>query len=543
MPDTSKTPNVEVGSPAYATSLSSSSSSASQPTMTLNPVGHHSTSSPPAHPSVNDTDLEKTIDQNVDEDEVDDSKDSAFTRFRRSKQFLSFTVSLAIFVDLLCYGIIMPLTPFIIENLGLDSTANGGLIACYAVGLLVSSPVAGVISDRMANRRLPMVIGLLSLLLSTILFMEAMNHFWVCTMMTLGFALLSDTFPANQLGTEMGKVLIGQSLGLMAGPPLGGILKEHIGPRAPYIFCLILIAIDLIARLLIIEPRSDKIKAIRAFQKLQQQGGPQSAADPQSTTASTTTNSNPKKSSTIKGLLKNKRLVTALLISFVNAFLVAALEPVMPLYFSKRFNLSETQIGLTFLAISLPTFVSPLAGWFSDRHGAKLMSATAVFFCAIFVVAFGIPGMPLWALMIFLVGIGATCAIYITPVLGEISAVVRVTGDGDGFARAFALFNMVFSLGMVAGPLLGSLIYQKTSMLWTCVLVGVICLVATPLVLLYIGGKEQKLLDQVQYEKDMQDQSDMLDRIRHETEGRIEVISMTTTKTDDPAELSVKQKV
>lgn len=142
----------------------------------------------------------------------------AFTRFRSSNFFLSFTIGLAVFVDLLCYGIIMPLTPFIVERLGLKSTANGALIACYAVGLLVSSPIAGIISDKLANRRLPMIIGLVALLLSMVLFMEAMDHFWVLlvsrfaaglaggTTITLGFALLSDTYPANRLGEEMGKV-------------------------------------------------------------------------------------------------------------------------------------------------------------------------------------------------------------------------------------------------------------------------------------------------------------------------------------------------
>jgi MFS family permease len=116
-------------------------------------------------------------------DPTDPLQESRFTQFRSSKPFLSFTVGLAVFVDLLCYGIIMPLTPFIVENLGLKSTANGALIACYAIGLLIASPVAGIISDRMANRRIPMVAGLIALLLSTVLFMEALEHFWVggCT--------------------------------------------------------------------------------------------------------------------------------------------------------------------------------------------------------------------------------------------------------------------------------------------------------------------------------------------------------------------------
>ncbi|KAF8977665.1 hypothetical protein BGZ46_007217 [Entomortierella lignicola] len=437
----------------------------------------------------------------------------------------------------------MPLTPFIIERLGLKSTANGGLIACYAVGLLVSSPVVGIISDRIANRRVPMVVGLIALLLATVLFMEALNHFWLLliarfcaglaggTVMTLGFALLSDTYPSNQLGAEMGKVMVGQSLGLMVGPPLGGVLQDRVGVKAPYVLCLILIAIDLVARLLIIEPRSAKVKAIRKFQKQQrrqeqgqereqeqEQEEPQGGKTFSNSDAPTSSSSKPSaaKMTTMGGLLTDKRLLTALVVSFIQAFLIAALEPVLPLYLADRFQLSKTKIGVTFLAISIPTFVSPIAGWFSDKHGAKIMSGVAIAICAILVVVIGIPGLPLWAIILFLVGIGATCAIYITPVLGEISAVVRVTGDGDGFARAFALFNMCFSLGMVAGPLLGSVIYQETSFLWTCVLIGAVTLLVLPLVFMYMGGKAQKERDQAQYEKDMHEQNLILNRIQEQ---------------------------
>ncbi|KAF8987627.1 hypothetical protein BGZ52_003541 [Haplosporangium bisporale] len=446
---------------------------------------------------------------------------NTFTRFRSSNFFLSFTIGLAVFVDLLCYGIIMPLTPFIVEKLGLKSTANGALIACYAVGLLVASPIAGIISDKLANRRIPMIIGLVALLLSMVLFMEAMDHFWVLlvsrfaaglaggTTITLGFALLSDTYPANRLGEEMGKILVGQSLGLMAGPPLGGLLQEHVGKKAPYVLCIVLIAIDLIARLLIIEPRSAKVKAIRAYQK-------QQIKEQKELAALSSTPAKPK-ISTMRLLMSSKRLITALIVSFTQAFLVAAIEPVLPLYLAATFNMTETKIGLTFLAISLPTFISPVAGWFSDKYGGKYMSMAAITLCAIFITVLGIPDIPLWTVILFLVGIGGTCATYITPVLGELSAVVRVTGDGDGFARAFALFNMFFSLGMVVGPLLGALIYQETSMLWTCVLIGVVTILLLPMVFMYMGGKEQKLEDQARYLEDMEEQDRVLNEIREQS--------------------------
>lgn len=149
-------------------------------------------------------------------------------------------------------------------------------------------------------------------------------------MMTLGFALLSDTYPANQLGAAMGKVMIGQTLGLMVGPPVGGLLQDHVGEKAPYVFCIILIAIDLTARLLIIEPRSAKVLAIRAFQKQQQESQAMEMEQKQQSVDENMTGQTTlpaAQMTTMRGLLTNTRLITALVVSFTQAFLIAGTSP------------------------------------------------------------------------------------------------------------------------------------------------------------------------------------------------------------------------
>ncbi|KAF9946767.1 hypothetical protein BGZ72_011156 [Mortierella alpina] len=102
---------------------------------------------------------------------------SRWTQLRMAPSFLLLTVGLALFVDLMCYSIIMPLTPFLIEDMGMGPAANGVLIACFAAGLLVASLTVGHISDYMASRRTPMLGGLFAIALSTVLFMETMDHY------------------------------------------------------------------------------------------------------------------------------------------------------------------------------------------------------------------------------------------------------------------------------------------------------------------------------------------------------------------------------
>ncbi|KAF9946766.1 hypothetical protein BGZ72_011155 [Mortierella alpina] len=363
----------------------------------------------------------------------------------------------------------------------------------------------------------------------------------------MAFTLLSDTFSANEMGEQMGKAMVGQTMGLMLGPPLGGVLDEKIGRKAPFAFCLIFIGLDLGARLLIIEPRTAKIKQIRAFNKQQEQVQQQQQQQQQqqhrlqtqqklmTTTLSNSCDNDGEEKNNIAAavastdlnntfvkqdktsvwkLLKHPRLATALLVAFAQGFNIAALEPVLPLYLEREFGLSKTQIGLVFLALSIPTLTAPLAGAFSDKHGAKWMACVCAILCAVVTCAIGIPGIPLWAIIVCLVVLGSMSAAYLTPVMGEITAVVRVTGEGDGFGRALGLFNASMSLAMVVAPLLGAVMYEKTSMIWTTVAIGAITLAQVPVIALFVADKRQKLLDQQRYEEAMNEQERILELAR-----------------------------
>ncbi|KAG0283172.1 hypothetical protein BGZ97_008638 [Linnemannia gamsii] len=117
-------------------------------------------------------------------------------------------------------------------------------------------------------------------------------------------------------------------------------------------------------------------------------------------------------------------------------------------------------------------------------------------------------------MIICLVVLGGMSAAYLTPVIGEITAVVRITGEGDGFGRALGLFNALMSVAMVVAPLLSAIMYEKTSMIWTTVLIGAMSLTQVPVMALFIADKRQKALDQQQYEDTMNEQARILELAR-----------------------------
>ncbi|KAG5353883.1 hypothetical protein C0989_001136 [Termitomyces sp. Mn162] len=128
---------------------------------------------------------------------------------------------LGILVDLLACTIIIPVMPFHLEQLGYRrvSALTGWLLFAYSAGLVLSTPPIAVFSERYNTRRMPLIIGLLLLVGSQVMLMEAPTY-----------AVMS-----------------------LIGPAAGGALFTQFGYRGPFIFVIAWTVVDLIARLLIIE--------------------------------------------------------------------------------------------------------------------------------------------------------------------------------------------------------------------------------------------------------------------------------------------------
>ena len=74
-----------------------------------------------------------------------------------------------VFLDNIFLTVIVPTMPQYIKSLGLNDTAVGVFFSCYAIGLLLTTPIWGIVSDRF-GRKTPIVYGLMLFILSTLLF-------------------------------------------------------------------------------------------------------------------------------------------------------------------------------------------------------------------------------------------------------------------------------------------------------------------------------------------------------------------------------------
>lgn len=198
------------------------------------------------------------------------SRPPHFLEFRSSSTFILATVCIAIFTDILLYGIIVPVIPFALTSrVGVDEdsvqTWNAILLACYTIALFVGSPLVGLYADHTSSRRWPLLIGLVSLAGSTIILClgrtialliigRILQGLSAAIVWTVGLALMVDTVP-DKIGEAMGYSAIAMSMGLLVSPAIGGAVFAAKGYYAVYYIAFGCIFLDIVLRLILIEKK------------------------------------------------------------------------------------------------------------------------------------------------------------------------------------------------------------------------------------------------------------------------------------------------
>jgi DHA1 family solute carrier family 18 vesicular amine transporter 1/2 len=375
-------------------------------------------------------------------------------------------VTWAIFVDMLVYGLAVPIVPGYAAAMGVSESAIGVLLGSYAFALLVATPFCGPLSDR-AGRRGPMVGGLVGLAAATLLFAFATDYVGLlaarlvqglaaAATWTAGLALLADLFPPQARGKAMGIALSGMTAGTLLGPPVGGLLYEWGGYRLPFLIAAGLAVLDGLARLLLLADP------------------PRGHGEPAS----------------LPALLRDRSVLVAAGTVIVGAGVWALLEPTLPLYLERAFGLSAGAVGLLFGAATLVYGIaSPVVGALSDRWARRPTMAVGVLGLALSLPLVGLPhGVLLAAGALVLLSVAYGFAV--TPALPELAEAVDRRGRG-GYAAAYAIFNAAYAGGMMTGPLVGGLLADALGFSMALVITGLAVLCYLPALLVGAGRSGQ----------------------------------------------------
>jgi len=147
---------------------------------------------------------------------------------------------LAVFVDMVGFGIVVPVLPLYTERFGASPITIGALLAVYSGMGFIFAPLVGLLADRFGRRKI--------LLLSTIgqatgffIMGAAKSIFWLFVARTIdgifgantsaAQAYVADVTPSEKRSRALGWLGAAFGLGFICGPLLGGILSKSPLPR------------------------------------------------------------------------------------------------------------------------------------------------------------------------------------------------------------------------------------------------------------------------------------------------------------------------
>lgn len=348
----------------------------------------------------------------------------------------------AVLVDMLGFGIVIPVLPFYAEELGASPLAVTVLIASYSAMQLVATPVWGRVSDRRGRRPL-LIAGLFASSVSYLIFgmAETLTLLLVSRMaagaaggtISVAHAYVADTTTAEDRAHGMGLIGAAAGIGVMLGPAIGGFFSRF-GLGAPGYVAAGLCLLNAIAAVFLL---------------------------PESRTAEAAARSAEGEAATLRGwvaTMTRKPLSLMLIIYFLAISSFSAMTALLALFLDRRFGLNAQDMGYVFALAGGATVVvrGVLLGKLVRRFGEKSVVRLGAAALAGSMVGMAVIPTVMWVgLMVPLWAFGAG------TMFPALASLVSLATDSHSQGSVLGGSQVVGGLGRVIGPLWGGLLFQS----------------------------------------------------------------------------------
>jgi DHA1 family multidrug resistance protein-like MFS transporter len=349
-------------------------------------------------------------------------------------------LSFTLVVVTLGYGLVIPIFPFYIQELGGSGGELGMLVALSALTELLFGPLWGSISDRVGRKRVLMVgvfgygVSLVLMGLASALWMlfaaRALSGLLTAATMPSAMAYVGDATAEEERGGGIGWLGSAAGLGIILGPGVGGwlgqgylVLPFYVG--AGLAWTALLLVGFLLPETLPGISRSDQTRT--------------RALDPR--------------------LLRNALsgpLGFPLLLLFLVSFGLANFEAVFGLYAAEKFGFGPERVGTILMVVGLVTTLGKgaLTGPLTKRWGEEAvikgsMLAGAIGYLVL-LAAFD------YVTVLLATGVFVLSKTVLRPAL--LALISRRANVGQG--TAMGLGNTFLSLGRIVGPLWAGFIFD-----------------------------------------------------------------------------------
>jgi MFS family permease len=343
-----------------------------------------------------------------------------------------------ILLDLIGFGIVIPILPFLSPTLGADKMDIALIIVTYAICAGLSGPVWGRLSDRIGRK--PVIMMCLAGAACSYLMLGLASELWM-VFAARGFAglmagnfgvasaIIADITTPQNRARGMGLTGAAFGLGIVLGPMLGGLLS---GPSASFTLpCIVAGGMSLLAML-----------AAACFLR--------ESLPPEKRSANRAKAGNAQSFSTY-GLLHatgNRLLVSQFVL---HQAAVSSVTYLLPLWLGDHLGWSAREVGIVFgiqgalMVIFQIGLLGPLVRWLGEWR-LLCLSISALLLGLLGAAAASTMQMMVGS--VFLAMTGATLCIPLLNTIVSLTTALEVRGRMMGITSAAA------SWGRVAGPLL-----------------------------------------------------------------------------------------
>jgi len=358
-------------------------------------------------------------------------------------------IFLTVFIDLVGFGIIIPMNPYLAEAFGATPLQVGLLMSVYSLMQFIFSPFWGQLSDRI-GRRPVILISLLGASVAHMGFAFAPSYWGLVLARALAglfggnlsaaMAYIADVTTTKDRSKGMGMIGAAFGLGFILGPSMGGLLAEFgktLGSLPPFgqsfpavVASMICFANFLCALKWLPESRTGtspaKIYGIR-FRR-------------------------------IFSALIQPVLGTLMLLLFLNTFALAHVEATLFLYVQDKFqwSLSKASFGFAYIGLIMVITQGYLIRKYMPKMGERKMLAAGLLLSA---VGFGLCCMAneVWGLAVGVTALGLGNGLANPSLNGSISLLSGKDEQGNNLGVSQSLS----SLARILGPPTGGYLYQQ----------------------------------------------------------------------------------
>ncbi len=338
-----------------------------------------------------------------------------------------------VFIDLIGFGIVIPVLPLYAERFGASTFAIGALMATYSAMTFVFSPILGRLSDRFGRRPVLFV----SILGTSAGFwlMGAANSLALLFLARLidgasggnistAQAYIADVTPPEGRARAMGFLGAAFGLGFVLGPAIGGTMSL-ISLSAPFYFAAALAAVNAL------------LVYFRLPESLEPEHRSQDRRRPHLTD--------------LWRRVQGRAFRAIVGTYFISTVGFAMMTTLYALFASHRFGFDAVHTGYLFAFVGLigAAIQGGLMGRLVARFGERLLASGGAV-----ALAAGLFLLPLSRSLLHLLVASAVVAIGNSLMTPTLNALASRSADATWQGRAMGLMQSAGSLGRICGPLL-----------------------------------------------------------------------------------------